>query len=798
MNRKTPLIKTIFLLILLILASKLTAQETIVVGQVYNSTDRTPVPDVNIFFKNTTGGTKTNDEGFFMLRYHGQESVLVFSCVGYRRKEIKIKPGMAAGVEVLLREENTLLQEVFVVPGVNPAIELMRRIRLMRSENDVTRNDWYQTTARSSQLALLNKVNKHSVNRKIYEQLLRGNTSNNDSALAIPVFMSESDVLIRKNERKYMNENIFSSEKQNEEIVRQMLDDSDFRINFYNNAVSLYGKSFISPLSAAGSLYYNFYLTDSLWHDERKQYTIRFHTKNPKNLAFVGDMTIDSASLALTSITAYLPNEANINFVRNLGISQKFTLKNKRWLPDYENTTISMTYNLPGDSVYTQPELFVKRSLTYNTDSLLNIPDMNFAGSGVSSATLDEKLSAVNNTPVMKFAHWLADIILTGYIPAGKFDIGKIQQLGRLTDAEGLRLNIPLRTNEHLWPNVCIGGYAGYAFRPQELKYSVYAQYRLPVKQKSVFSLGYTDDYRRIDYDYNDFLTLENPLETADVDIAGTLLSFKEASHMNGRKEFSASFSTDLNNDIEAALYFRSNKIYQGAQLPFQVNGTTYEYINNRSITLKTRFSFGQRTYEDHLQRIYANNYKPVIYALAEAGTYALGNTKGNYARLSGTLSQRVLFDYGRWDYMIEGAYLLGSVPYPLLNIATGSESSGFKRYNLSMIKFMEFATDRYMAMHNELTFDGILFNQIPLIKHLSMREMFSFKVMYGGLSNKHRSLLDFPETTSALNKPYAEVGVGVTNLLHFLTIQSVWRLTSHDHTQAEKWRILTVIRITL
>jgi len=58
----------------------------------------------------------------------------VFSCVGYRRKEIKLKPGQGVGLQVELHEENTMLQEVFVVPGANPALELMKKVRLNESD----------------------------------------------------------------------------------------------------------------------------------------------------------------------------------------------------------------------------------------------------------------------------------------------------------------------------------------------------------------------------------------------------------------------------------------------------------------------------------------------------------------------------------------------------------------------------------------------------------------------------------------------------------------------------------------
>ena len=112
------------------------AQETIVVGEVFDSRDKTPLPEVNVILKNTTQGVKTDNEGFFLIRINGQEPVLQFSCIGYATKEVKIKPGKNVGIQVYMQEQNTVLQEVFVIPGANPAIPLMNRVRAKRSDNN--------------------------------------------------------------------------------------------------------------------------------------------------------------------------------------------------------------------------------------------------------------------------------------------------------------------------------------------------------------------------------------------------------------------------------------------------------------------------------------------------------------------------------------------------------------------------------------------------------------------------------------------------------------------------------------
>ena len=58
----------IILLCLLTFNSWLRAQETIVVGEVYDANTGEPLSNVNIYLQGTQEGTTTNAEGMFLLR----------------------------------------------------------------------------------------------------------------------------------------------------------------------------------------------------------------------------------------------------------------------------------------------------------------------------------------------------------------------------------------------------------------------------------------------------------------------------------------------------------------------------------------------------------------------------------------------------------------------------------------------------------------------------------------------------------------------------------------------------------
>ncbi len=773
----------------------LQAQETIVVGQVIDKYDKHPLSSVSIYFKGTSVGTTSNEEGYFLLRHTGKENILVFSAIGYKKTEIKIKPGSNIGLTVEMEESNTLLQEVFILPGANPALDLMRKVRLLRKVNDETKLPHYEVLATEQNAIFLSRSQQRSISKQIFLQLQEGNLLSSDSSLLVPLYMDEIKYQLTSTAKTELSKKIFSSSEEGNKILEQLFGELNPSLNFYENSIPVFNKNIISPLASIGNMYYNYYLADSMVTSSGKQYEIHFRSRNPRNPAFNGKFCLDSASLALTYIEAELPSEANINFIRHLSIKQEFVpFASKRWVRNKDQLSLVLNLDILTDSVPAGSQIFFKRSTIYNTGSI-QIPE-SFAQSGYSEETLNQKLEQLGNTPLMNAAKWLADIIFTGYIPVGKIDIGKIQYLARTTDVEGLRLTLPFRTNEKMWKNFTVGGFVGYGFKNEALKYSGFTQYKLPTEKRRIIGLNYTNDYRRIDYNYNNFLYLENPLVSGDEDIAGTIFALRSAGRLNERKEWTLSFSGDWNRNIESGLYFRSLQQLPSDALPLKKDGVDIGNFQQQSFTFSTRFSFNEKKYEDHLQRIYINNRNPIIYGILEVGKYELGNTEKYYGKVSGILKQNVQFDLGQVNYWMEAGSIFGSVPYPLLAYQPGAEG-GYGFYRFSMMNFMQFAADKYFDFHGELIMNGLILNHIPLLKYLNMREMFSVKFGYGKMSNDHLSVMDFPAYVYPFNRPYTEVGVGLANILHLFNLQAIWRLTDIKQFSGDNFAIRGSLRIS-
>jgi len=788
----------LFIIIVLIMSSlylKAEPGETLVVGYVRSKTDKSPIVAANIYIEGTRVGTQTDDEGFFILRHYGPETKLVISSIGYKSHVVTLRPGEPVSVNIELREGIRALQELFVFPGSNPATLLLKKVREAAVVNDV-HNSGKALRTEEQDLILMPVGDESS--RVRYQKWTRGIHSSADSSVFLPLFIeNESYIHQGRSARQQLSFSSSSNPENLMVILENLAGSLKPEINFYNNNLVMFGKNLVSPLSTAGNSFYQYFLMDSIRRDDGKTYQLRFKSRNAKNLAFNGDMYIDSASLALISIDLQLPGTANLNYIEKLTIRQSFKKAGEVWIPSETELKVILDYKLQLDSTRRIPELYLLRSVhTTPEDSAVLIPE-GFAGSEFQKEELEYKLAELNNIPLMKAARWIADVVITGYAQVGKIDFGKVYQFARLTDQEGLRLNVPLRTNEQLSPVFSLGGYWGYGMVSKSHYFSVNSGYKLPFYRKTVLKAGFTDDLRRVDYEYNDYMVKENPLLSGDVDIANTLISLTSTDRLNRRREWYATLSHDWSDDVESSLHFRSNTYFAADRLIFAgESGMETDYLH-QSLTFVTRFSHRERTYEDHLERIYVQNEHPVLYAIAEAGQTNGLDQKNGYAKLMLKLKQKVLFPHGQWMYSVDAGWLLGELPYNLLFIQGSGKAFMHRRLHFNLMGFMEYAVDKYISTHQEIQFNGILFNSIPGVRNLNLRELITLKALYGGLSTHRGRPYQFPTTLSVPDKPYVEVGAGITNIFKIGSIQSVWRLTDRYKPGVSPWGIVVGVRFS-
>ena len=157
---------------------------------------------------------------------------------------------------------------------------------------------------------------------------------------------------------------------------------------------------------------------------------------------------------------------------------------------------------------------------------------------------------------------------------------------------------------------------------------------------------------------------------------------------------------------------------------------------------------------------------------------------------------------FGYNSTVLEGGVILGQAPYPFLIIHRANQSYFFQRNDYNLMNFLEFISDRYVALTVNQHFNGFFLNKIPLIKRLHLREVLTVKVLFEDVSSSNRStsdpdLLLFPKQedgtpiTHTLEKePYIEASIGISNIFKILRIDLIRRFSYLDLPGAAEYGI--------
>jgi hypothetical protein len=148
----------------------------------------------------------------------------------------------------------------------------------------------------------------------------------------------------------------------------------------------------------------------------------------------------------------------------------------------------------------------------------------------------------------------------------------------------------------------------------------------------------------------------------------------------------------------------------------------------------------------------------------------------------------------GYTDVALEAGKIFGTVSYPLLFIHAANQTYAYQKNSYNLMNYLEFISDRYASLNIDHSFNGFIFNKLPLIKKLKFREIITFKILYGGLGSNNNpdnndDLFHFPVDSNNMpltytleKKPYIEAGVGLSNILRVFRVDLIKRFTYLDN----------------
>ncbi len=786
----------IFLLICtLCLTPFVRCEETIIVGHIFDSFTGENIPNANIHFQGTKIGTTSNDEGLFMLRADVKKKVnLVVSSVGYKKQRFPIEPGQAVGLEVEMQEQTIHLGEVFALPGKNPALPILDSILAHAPANDITQQETTSFMVQEETDLFISDISQKHLQRQLWKSLQAGMLQREDSTYILPLYQSTQSFARQADKATVVMPLQEQATFLTETNYQVLLSGLPTTLNFYDNILSIYNKSFVSPIGRFGKQHYDYYLQDE--SVAVGTYRIRFKTKNPFEVTFNGEMVIDSLTYALQSIQVTVPREVNVNYLSSLQLQQTYRPDNT-----LEKESLSMIFDfaVKADTSKIFPTILLtrhqaaqvqdegKRTKDKGQLSTVNY-QLSTELSTVNYHLSTEKMAALDSLPLVQFIKWFAYIFHTGEVRMGKdnpVNVGNVIDILAYSEHEGLHVGVPLATNEHFSKHVRLNGHVGYGFHDRAWKYQLQAQFKLPTKNRHIFGTYYMDRYVESDLNYIDHDLRENLLTNGNMEIAYGLLrgwhSYESTYSTAARKrEFKVFAQNEWSDNIETEFSFQMGRMGYGDPMVGYHDMPSYKF---RNVVAGVRLGWDERKVDIHFRRVHLYSNKPVVRAWLEGGSFQFDGTDQEqlYGKVAVAVQQNApLGICGHLDYCVEAGYTFGKVPYPLLKTFAGNQSWVFESYRFSLMPQGLLAADKYITLHATWNMEGALLSRIPGIRYLRLHELLELKTAWGGLSNGHYTLGRELRTCVV---PYVEAGIGLGNILRCGEVYFVSRLTNFNDT---------------
>ena len=821
------------------------AQRTEISGTITNIKDRTPIPYVTVLFKGSKIATKTDINGNYQISTAEPYTDLQVEYIGFKTRNFPVVPGKKQVLHIKLQEESQNLIEVKISSNKkaayrnkdNPAVELIRKViehkpmnRLESAKNvEYQQYDWMQFSLSN----LSDKFKNKKLFRKYQFLFNEQDSSEIGGKNIMPIYLRErlSKNYYRKNPEKtkvimladkHVN---FDKGLVDNNAIGNYFERMYADVNIYDNNIIFTNSQFLSPIADGAPAFYKFFITDTIKTVKPNLIELSFIPRNKNALLFEGKIYITmDGKYAVQNALLRTGKGVNINFVRALEVKLnfeqdslgKFHLSKSHLLMDFgvgsdggrgfkgERTVIIKDYKT---NVQQPDEIFKGESLVVVPEAE-NRSDQFWAENRLDTLAKEkvkiyQHMDSLGKMKSFKRMMDVASFLFIGYKNYGPVEVGPIYTFYSFNSLEGFRLRLGGRTTTDFSKRFYFDTYAAYGFKDEKWKGYLSGAYAFNNKSIYTFPQSFVRaSFRR------------------DVDIPGDgaknvipednfVSSFKrgESNQFLYSDYYKLEYMQEYSNHFSFNLGFKKWSQTAAGTLVFD------RYINNQivrtdrvtssELSLDLRYAPQEKFYQGKTFRERLIEKYPVFNLNYAAGIKGLLGGQYNYHNIMGTIDKRFyLSQFGRSDIRLEGGYIAGKVPFPLLDIHRANQSYAYQVYAYNLMNFMEFVSDHYVSLNIDHNFNGLILNRIPLIKKLKLREYITFKGLYGGLRrendpNQNPSLLQFPvngdgvKTTYSLGKlPYIEGSIGIGNIFKVIRLDLVRRFNYLDNPGIAKYGV--------
>ncbi|MGA0256716.1 MAG: DUF5686 family protein [Saprospiraceae bacterium] len=816
--------------------------QTIIRGRVLDAKTKQPLPFVDVVLKGTYVGVSTDLDGQYFIQTRNPSDTIQVSFIGYKTLEERIIRETRQEMNFYMEEEGLQLESVTIVAEKgryrkkgNPAVELMRKVIENRDRNKMEAQDFY-SYERHEKLELdLNNITDEFKDRKAFEnfEFLWSylDTSTVNGRIYLPVYIREilstvhyrKDPQAKKEVRDAVKMTNFD-EALDLESITSAIDLLYQDVDLYENSIKLLDNDFLSPMAPWALNYYRFYILDTSYVNNKSAIHMAFIPRNKSFIGFTGDLYISNDDrYTLLKAVLGITKDISMNFVRDIKVVQEFDERDSIYILTKDEITLDMALAKGGMGIYaSRYNIYTNHdfgppkddSVFDYTEEVTTLDDAYDKGQEYWQKNRLEELTqkqqgiynmidSLREVPAYrKFVYW-TKVISTGYFPLGTLDLGKISSMYTYNPTEGSRFRLGLETSHDLTQRWQVRSYVAYGTRDKRIKYNGSVKYS--------FNEDYRKNPRHFLYGAYQHDVIFPGLKLEFIDEANALTSIRRG--QANQMLFVDAWNIDYVNEsgvgfFKLGLEQRQRKPY--GTLEFFTNQDldddgildSVEDVTTSEISLALEYSPNTKFIQQREMRTPIKSNHPRFQLSYRAGLKTFLGGDYNYHNVSLQIKKRVPFSVlGRSEIQFEVGRVFGEgLPFVLLYIPQSNQAYSFQPTSFNTMNFIEFVTDKYVRLNVQHFFDGYIFNRIPLLKKLKLKEAISFKGIYGGLDDANdprinNDLLQFnaDENGNPLTAPFdprtpfIEWGVGVYNIFRFLRFDVIKRVNYLDRPNIEE-----------
>jgi len=404
-------------------------------------------------------------------------------------------------------------------------------------------------------------------------------------------------------------------------------------------------------------------------------------------------------------------------------------------------------------------------------------------------------IDTLTNLPAYKRLITGVRVLSTGYLPFPKFDFGPLPTFYSFNQVEGSRFKAGLETNFKFDKKLLIDGYVAYGIRDKAWKY------------KTALTYSFNENFK------------VNPRHFVratyqkDVTFPGQALAFIQGDNLllSARRgatnrmiledEYALEYTKEMNSiAMDLSFSRKETSPYGDMRLPFlneQGEPDLLSEITTSTFGVRLEYAPNKQFLQGRQYRTPIINQYPIYRFSYPTSVDGFLGSDYSYHRFDVSFFKRFNMSIlGHTNMGIETGKIFGDLPYINLYIPRANQSFSYQRESFNMMNFMEFAADQYVFFRATHFFKGFFFNRIPLLKKLKLREIASFKLVYGSLSDGNNPLLNpnipqfennsegVPLTYDFYDGAYMEGSIGISNIFKVLRIDLVKRLNYLEHPE--------------